>query len=225
MKGFIMPYSFTMEHPPLLKDGDVFNVDPASLKGPSTVSTPPATGRQVDDNHDHYQYQYSYHIERYYKWTLVPPVHHYSEDQSLEVVNQVGYDKSEKDAMERNLSATAGGAAFGFSASITADLKLDQETLQSWHESTETKTTMKFSGQTTYATWHLYDVIVATVTTKTNYEWKGADPPDPHWTQRGVDTVTYLHVVEKQFDDVLADPAGSAAAAINGRMAAMMQIH
>ena len=215
-----MTYIFTDQHPPLMKNGSINDIDPASLKGPIIgTSKPEPTITNSDDGHDHYQYRKSYVISRWLQWVLVPPIHHYAGAQTVVITTKEGYDVAEKVAMENSLSVTAGASAFGLSDSVQADLKLTREMTQNWSESKETQLTKTMAAATTSASWVLYDIIQAQVTTQTNHEWKGEDPPDPTWQQAGTVQTTTLHVVVNQYDDQFQDPQGNQAAMLNNLVA------
>lgn len=165
-----MPYEFTPANPPLFKkghhEGDVFSIEAHRLE--KTVGV--AKWMESKEWHDSGRgfrapstlTEYHYIATRKWRWSVEPPVVHYTNDVTEAITIVTGYSLRQKQSIEKNFGLKFGtsGPASMFSAEVSASLKLTEETERTWKEEVSVKREQTFSKGYTYVNWILRDVIL-----------------------------------------------------------------
>ncbi|NHZ98500.1 hypothetical protein [Massilia sp. CCM 8734] len=157
-----------------------------------------------DSQHDHWQTYNSFIITRYQVWRLNEAPYHATSDGFHARSVTTGYDETKMTQFVKTISATAGAAGFGMSASVTASLELTDQNTQTWSTSTTDTTQLNYVAKTTYDSWTLFEHLEVASQLWYQYEYKG--DPAPGYTKQGDPQVTVVEVAILNFDDSVADP-------------------
>src|SRR5688500_660282 len=135
-------YSFTRNHPPLLKvEPDIRAVPEQNLREVVGVASWETQAIEVvgvsSDPHRPpimEQTDVAYVVKRERRWSITDPPTHFAEDMELEVIRFNGYKLSEKQSFEQSVGIEVKAGGPTFSADVKAALKWTTESTQEWRE-------------------------------------------------------------------------------------------
>jgi hypothetical protein len=102
-------------------------------------------------------------VSRRLLWRISDPPRRYAVDTTLDVTFRTGFSEVRKNSFENTLTtgvdANVGGKTWGLSASVKEQLKITNETIQTWTAESTVKTSQQFKAGHTYCWWSLVDSI------------------------------------------------------------------